>query len=103
MCGSVGDLSEMHFASASPCTVGGPLVHMNLVRKLVCLTTLLAVLNLLGCAQIQVAALRKKCDFEDDPRFEVLRGKVPLSPRASEAPPTLIELSNNSKPTPAER
>jgi hypothetical protein len=64
---------------------------------------LLALVTLGGCVQAQVAALRKKCDFENDERFAVLRGKFPLSPGESESPPTLAELSNNTKPSPAER
>ena len=60
-------------------------------------------LSLVGCVQAQISALRKKCDFENDDRFVVLRGKLPLSPSASEAPPTLAELSNNAKPSPPER
>ena len=60
-------------------------------------------LSLGGCVQAQIASLRQRCDFENDPRFAVLRGKLPLSPSASESPPTLAELENKSKPTPAER
>ena len=64
---------------------------------------ILMLLTLAGCVQAQIGALRKQCDFENDERFAILRGKITLSPDASEAPPTLAELSNNNKPTPAER
>ena len=63
----------------------------------------IALFVLSGCVAAQIADLRKKCDFENDPRFASLRGKIPLSPSAVESPPTLLELSNNSRPTPAER
>lgn len=70
-------------------------------RRLLALILVLSPLT--GCVQAQISALRKKCDFEDDQRFAVLRGKLPLSPSATETPPTLAELSNNAKPTPPER
>jgi hypothetical protein len=63
----------------------------------------LALVSLGGCVQAQVAALRQKCDFESDERFVALRGKLPLSPSAVETPPTLAELSNNTRPSPTER
>lgn len=63
----------------------------------------LSILLLGGCIQAQIASLRQRCDFDNDARFEVLRGKIPLSPAAAESPPTLAELGNNSKPTVAER
>ena len=56
-------------------------------------------LLLTGCVQAQIADLRKRCDFTNDPRFESLRGKVPLSPTQAESPPTLAEISNNGRPT----
>jgi hypothetical protein len=73
------------------------------VRGFLSTIMLISILSLGGCVQAQIASLRKQCDFENDPRFEVLRGKLPLSPSAIEAPPTVAELSNNKKPTPAER
>ncbi len=63
----------------------------------------LMLLSLAGCVQAQIDALRKQCDFENDERFAILRGKLPLSPAATEAPPTLAELSNSTKPSSAER
>jgi hypothetical protein len=33
--------------------------------------------------------------FTNDSRFEILRGKIPLSPTEAENPPTLAEVSNN--------
>ena len=60
-------------------------------------------LLLTGCVQAQIADLRKRCDFTNDPRFESLRGKVPLSPTQAESPPTLAEISNNGRPTASER
>jgi hypothetical protein len=65
--------------------------------------TPLAALCVAACAQAQIADLRKRCDFSNDPRFEVLRGKVPLSPTEVENPPTLTEISNAARPTPSER
>jgi hypothetical protein len=56
-----------------------------------------------GCAQAQLTALRNRCDFTNDPRFETLRGKIPLNPTEVESPPTLAELSNNERPTANER
>jgi hypothetical protein len=56
-----------------------------------------------GCVQAQIADLRKRCDFTNDPRFATLRGKIPLSPIEAENPPTLAEISNNQRPTPSER
>jgi hypothetical protein len=50
----------------------------------------------------QLADLRKRCDFSNDPRFEVLRGKIPLSPAQVESQLTLAEI-NNERPTPTER
>ena len=67
------------------------------------LTVILAALGVVGCVQMQIADLRKRCDFANDPRFEVLRGKFPLSPTEVENPPTLAEISNNDRPTPKER
>ena len=67
------------------------------------LTVILAALGVAGCVQMQIADLRKRCDFANDPRFEVLRGKFPLSPTEVENPPTLAEISNNDRPTPKER
>jgi hypothetical protein len=63
----------------------------------------LTLVSLGGCVQAQIAALRQKCDFENDERFAVLRGKLPLSPSGVETPPTLAELSNNAKPSSTER
>jgi hypothetical protein len=77
-------------------------LHMSLNRSFRPVM-LLSILLLSGCVQAQIASLRRRCDFDNDPRFEVLRGKLPLSPGANESPPTLIELSNNSRPTAAER
>ena len=54
-------------------------------------------------AETRVTNLSAKCDFSNDPRFKVLAGKVPLSPAQVSAPPTLAEISNNSKPTPQEK
>src|SRR5262245_8988071 len=59
---------------------------------------------LLGCAQAELASINRRCDFSTDPRFVSLRGKVPLvSTTASEAPPTVRQLGDNSKPTPEQR
>lgn len=56
--------------------------------------------SLLGCAQAQLASISKRCDFSADPRFASIRGKVPLDSRgASETPPTVRQISDNSKPT----
>jgi hypothetical protein len=60
-------------------------------------------LVLAGCVQAQIADLRKRCDFTNDPKFETLRGKIPLSPTEAENPPTLAEISNNERPTASER
>ena len=61
------------------------------------------VLLLASCVQAQIADLRKRCDFTNDPRFELLRGKIPLSPTQAENPPTLAEISNKERPTASER
>jgi hypothetical protein len=78
-------------------------VGTTAIRKWFGRTVLISLLSLGGCVQAQIASLRQRCNFENDARFEILRGKLPLSPGAVEAPPNLAELSNNSKPTPAER
>ena len=78
-------------------------VFVRILKLFRYVSSLLMAVFLLGCVQAQIADLRKRCDFENDPRFESLRGKIPLSPSAAENPPTLSELSNNSRPTPAER
>jgi hypothetical protein len=67
------------------------------------LVLLAALFSLTACVQAQIADLRKRCDFTNDPRFEVLRGKVPLSPVEVENPPTLVEISNTGRPTATER
>ena len=67
------------------------------------LTPVLATLVLTGCVQMRIADLRKRCDFTNDPRFETLRGKIPLGPTEAENPPTLAEISNNNRPTTSER
>jgi hypothetical protein len=56
-----------------------------------------------ACVQAQIADLRNRCDFSNDPRFETLRGKVPLSQVEAENPPTLAEISNTGRPTATER
>ena len=50
-------------------------------------------------AQAKLSALRARCDFSRDPRFEVLRGKDCLSIQECERPPTLSELTNTNYPT----
>jgi hypothetical protein len=62
-----------------------------------------AALFVTSCVRAQIADLRKRCDFTNDPRFEVLRGKFPLNPSENENPPTLAEISNNGHPTASER
>jgi hypothetical protein len=54
-------------------------------------------------AQMELQTLKNKCDFSADPRFASLRGKVPLSPDAEDALPTLAEINYSSRPTPEER
>lgn len=56
-----------------------------------------------GCMQAQLAQLKERCDFSNDPRFVVLRGKVPLSPTEVEAVPSLAQISNINRPTSEER
>jgi len=56
-----------------------------------------------ACASIEIHQLAAKCDFSGDPRFSILQGKIPLSPKEASASPTLAEISNESKPTPEER
>lgn len=56
-----------------------------------------------GCVQTQVSALQEKCDFSNDPRFVVLRGKIPLRPQDNTASPTLEEISDKSVPNAVER
>lgn len=55
-----------------------------------------------GCVNAQIAALRERCDFSNDPRFSILKGKIPLSPMESETPPTLAEISNSNLANAAE-
>jgi hypothetical protein len=67
---------------------------------------LLIVLLNVGCAAVTRARLddiAEKCDFRADPRFSVLAGKIPLSVKEAQQPPTAAELLNTAKPTPAER
>ena len=71
--------------------------------------TAVAALALGGCAaggvamQAEINSLRDRCNFENDARFAALKGKIPLSPEGLETPPTLIELSNQAKPTQSEK
>jgi hypothetical protein len=51
----------------------------------------------------EMNATVEQCDFSNDSRFVVLRGKMPLSAKANGALPTLAELSNSNRPTPTER
>lgn len=72
------------------------------MKRLVVSLSLITLLVIAGCANVQVSALRDRCTFTNDPRFEILRGKIPLSPAEAETPPTLAEISNNQVPTAAE-
>jgi len=67
------------------------------------LAPVLAAVIVASCVQAQIADLRNRCDFTQDPRFESLRGKIPLSPTEVETPPSLAEISNTGRPTTSER
>jgi len=56
-----------------------------------------------SCAQVRISKLRTECDFSNDPRFASLNGKFPLSPAQFEAPPTVFQLGNKTRPTPEEK
>lgn len=63
---------------------------------------------LLGaCAAVRFESemnkLYQQCNFANDPRFQVLRGKLPLSPEEAARPPSAAEILNSARPTEQER
>lgn len=76
---------------------------MTCDRKLRWIVLILATLAVSSCAQVEIQSLASRCDFSADPRFEQLRGKVPLSSRQATTAPSLGEISNENRPTPEER
>lgn len=53
--------------------------------------------------QMEAKKLTQECNFSNDPRFQILRGKVTLSPEETAKPPSLAEIMNNARPTEQER
>jgi hypothetical protein len=80
------------------------------MKRMIWIVALIASMPLNACMstrqqefQQESQAILAQLDFSNDPRFAVLRGKMPLSPGEASALPTLAELSNSSRPTPIER
>ena len=53
--------------------------------------------------ELEMNRLTRQCDLTNDPRFQILQGKIVLSIEEAANPPSLAEIMNEARPTEQER